>query len=107
MLPFQIFCDIVGVIADVAIVTFFIIELRGEAKDRILRAKQSQILEQLMQFLNTKTEQEIGILEEVHAELADIADKTPEILEEGQDEPDTNRDNISREAGEVGPTYTS
>lgn len=91
----QLVVDILTCAADIAIVIFFIIELRGEVKSRKIREKEMELQERLLALLDAKTKEEIEILEDVHAELADINDLQPEISEEGQ-----NEDN---EAKEVSP----
>jgi hypothetical protein len=96
MLPAQVLVDIFQCLADFLIVLFFIIELRGaredresRKEDRKLQEKMVHVLEELSKTQNVKAQQEIEILEEVHAELADINDKQPDIVEEGSETPPT------------------
>jgi len=86
--------DIFQCLADIAIVTFFVIELYGARDDRDLRKKQIEVAEKQLAALNEQKE----VLEESVAELAEINDQQAEILNEGQDEPDSNREYVRREA---------
>jgi len=96
MLPPQVIVDVFQCLADLLIVVFFIIELRGSKEERELNKqqiaatkKQTQVLEDLHKALHKSAEAEIELLEDVHAELADINDKQPEILNEEQEKEST------------------
>jgi hypothetical protein len=96
MLPAQLIVDVFQCLADFLIVLFFIIELRGSRKERELNEqqvaaikKQTQVLEDLHKALHKSAAEEIELLEDVHAELADINDKQPEILNEEQEKEST------------------
>lgn len=80
----QLAVEIFGALVDFLIVIFFFIELRTSAEDRIIQAKQIAVLEELNKLLTSKAEQEIEILEDVHAEISELNDKAPEIPEEEQ-----------------------
>lgn len=103
MIPAQLVVDIFTCLADVAILVFFWIELKESKEDRKLREKQIVLLEHQLTMLSSKTTQEVELLEDVHAELADLNDKTPEISEEGQDESNTTRDQYGRQGSESKP----
>lgn len=91
-IPFDRAAQLFGCAADAVIVLFFMVELYGAKTDRKLQEKTIEVLEALTKAISNKAQEEIEILEEVHAELADINDRQDEISEEGQNESDTNRD---------------
>jgi len=99
MIPIQLIVDIASFLADAAILIVFIFELHGNAIDRKLQEKQIEVLEKLSDVLGEKTVQEIALLEDVHAELADINDKQLDMAGEGY-ELDSNR-NGQQQTGEV------
>ena len=80
--------DIFQLLVDIAIVVVFIIEIIGARQDRVIHAKQIELLDGLNKLLSAKAEEETELLEDIHAELTDINEKQPEILNEGQQDDD-------------------
>lgn len=72
----QLAVDILSCAVDIVIVIFFAIEVAGAEKQNKIQAKQMELLEELHKLLKTKAQQEIEILEDVHAEISEINDKT-------------------------------
>jgi len=105
MVNAQLVVDVIGVIADLTIIGFFIVDLKGFKEERTIQRQMVSVMQELMKVLTAKSTEQIEILEEVKEELADIADNT-EISEgiEGQNESDSNRDLHGREVVKPEPS---